>query len=724
VIVAESNKVTIYDGDTPDLDMWMVFNHTSSGHHMNGLYAIGMSGVGSCTNSDHTSLTAINGSIYIGADTKSGGCTSGRYGNLALIQMLEDTAYLYRNSSDWGGFKNLMKYSGNVVDRNDFGGSVAWAEHNSAVKIVANEVNDVAMTVLPNAPIDSATGLPVPTIAVATDGGVSVIKDDGSVVDWSSLGQSSVSIKDGNLYITYGGNTRLYIDPLPSADVPNYSGGLSNGVVRHYCGSTHGTHADNDLLYNSSTTGDTTRFVHSKDTLDVSTEAGISRIKENTTTPAEGSVAYITSDYNTGYMTGDIKLATLSDTDDTDVTGSELLEQNYSNWILTGATVDTSEFYSSPNSIKSVSNAQIAQSPSFSLVAGQRYTLTFKYKDPAAGTYHHAEYFLYDGNGTTLIKHTWPVADVAGWQTHTYTFTASVTGNMGYLKVFSDDSETIYFDDLSIRLAEEDRSVNGNGLQVFGTVDKDPVATGADLVAYSFSTSSTNNKLSHPYDSNLAFGTGDFSISFWVKSDDYTPNGSGVSFVRSLNEDLVAGKGGISVGSSTVNDLRFQLFTGGNNSSGRIDCIDTTALPTGVWNYIVALRTGATLKLYLNGVLVQTASSSVDVSNLNTDPYDILAYNQSGVEMALLRISATAPTAEQITEIYEAEKPLFQENAKCTLNGTSDAVTALAYDDSTELLHIGTSGGRSTFQGLRRVDETTNNTTEIAAQGGLIVEEY
>ena len=43
--------------------------------------------------------------------------------------------------------------------------------------------NDVAMTVLPNAPIDSATGLPVPTIAVATAGGVSVIKDDGTVYD-------------------------------------------------------------------------------------------------------------------------------------------------------------------------------------------------------------------------------------------------------------------------------------------------------------------------------------------------------------------------------------------------------------------------------------------------------------------------------------------------------------------------------------------------------------
>ena len=42
------------------------------------------------------------------------------------------------------------------------------------------------MTILPNAPIDDDTGLPVPTIAVATDGGVSVIKDDGTVVDMNT----------------------------------------------------------------------------------------------------------------------------------------------------------------------------------------------------------------------------------------------------------------------------------------------------------------------------------------------------------------------------------------------------------------------------------------------------------------------------------------------------------------------------------------------------------
>jgi hypothetical protein len=92
--------------------------------------------------------------------------------------------------------------------------------------------------------------------------------------------------------------------------------------------------------------------------------------------------------------------------------------------------------------------------------------------------------------------------------------------------------------------------------------------------------------------------------------------------------------------------------------------------------------------------------------------------------MALLRLSATVATAEQIAKIYNDEKHLFQENAKATLYGSSDAVTALAYDDDTELLHVGTSAGRSEFQGLRRVNNTTDAVgTAISASNGFIVEE-
>ena len=69
-----------------------------------------------------------------------------------------------------------------IAQRNNY-----WNEGTTMIMvIVTSRVNDIAMTVLPNAPIDDATGLPVPTIAVATDGGVSVIKDDGTVVDLTS----------------------------------------------------------------------------------------------------------------------------------------------------------------------------------------------------------------------------------------------------------------------------------------------------------------------------------------------------------------------------------------------------------------------------------------------------------------------------------------------------------------------------------------------------------
>ena len=52
-----------------------------------------------------------------------------------------------------------------------------------------------------------------------------------------------------------------------------------------------------------------------------------------------------------------------------------------------------------------------------------------------------------------------------------------------------------------------------------------------------------------------------------------------------------------------------------------------------------------------------------------------------------------------------------------------DAVTALGYDEDTELLHVGTSAGRR-FQGLRRINNnTTAVTTAISASDELIAEQ-
>ena len=74
--------------------------------------------------------------------------------------------------------------------------------------------------------------------------------------------------------------------------------------------------------------------------------------------------------------------------------------------------------------------------------------------------------------------------------------------------------------------------------------------------------------------------------------------------------------------------------------------------------------------------------------------------------MALFQISKTAPTPEQIKADYLAELPMFQENAKCTLSGSSNSVLALDYDKQAEKATILTDVV-DTFNGLINVKQDT-----------------
>ena len=95
--------------------------------------------------------------------------------------------------------------------------------------------------------------------------------------------------------------------------------------------------------------------------------------------------------------------------------------------------------------------------------------------------------------------------------------------------------------------------------------------------------------------------------------------------------------------------------------------------------------------------------------------------------LALLRMSNQAVSQEQLRTIVNDESRLFQENAKCTLEGdavSSDIIKAVDFDETTELLHVGTASGRSDFDGLQRINNTTTAvTTAISASNGLIVEQ-
>jgi trimeric autotransporter adhesin len=243
-------------------------------------------------------------------------------------------------------------------------------------------------------------------------------------------------------------------------------------------------------------------------------------------------------------------------------------------------------------------------------------------------------------------------------------------------------------------------------------VTRTPVATGADLVAYS-GFSASNNFL-QPNNSDLNFGTGDFCFAAWINTTNIT---AGSRYICSRDGQILFGY------SSTDGGV---IFTSGGTQAARAQ------RTTKGWTCLVGVRDSGFLKIYTNGVLSGTSQASTfDVTSATARLgvggfWTGSAWSQmiGNASIALLRISATVPTASQIAKIYNDEKFLFQDNAQATLYGASDAVTALAHDPVTDLLHVGTSAGRSVFSGLRRVSNTTTAVgTAISASNSLVVEE-
>jgi len=444
---------------------------------------------------------------------------------------------------------------------------------------------------------------------------------------------------------------------------------------------------------------------------------------------SDAMVAYIKNDYNTGWMPGDIKLATLIDTDDTDVTGSELVtngtfDSDVSSWSAyqftnTNTTISHDTGGDGGRMLVTAAAWYAGATQTITgLTAGETYTATANF---VAGT--HSQFYLQAVNTSTGSAY----ASFSGTYSdsnQSITFTLASDQTSVEIRVRSTNGTgTFYVDNISVRLAEEDRSVNGNGLQVFGTVNKNPVATGADLVAYSgFSTTGSKvNYLHMPYNSDLDFDTS-FCFMGWIKVNAAVGT-QDQHFFDMINADNSSNRVNIFYQHST-NNFTVVPSNGGSN-------IASATIQFGKWYHVVALANAATTDIYVNGKLSGTGAGGFNHTwpngyvTLGTrfQEYNSSAYGLNG-SMALIRLSKSIPSPEQIAKIYEDEKVLFQENAKATLYGSSDSVTALAYDDDTELLHVGGPQGRSVFQGLRRIDNTTDAVgSAISASNGMVAED-
>ncbi len=690
VIVCENEYLTIYDGDDPTLPMWMIFNTGA-------------------TATDETVLRFGNIGTAVALNATLVVRLGNHYGPTAL-NFISEKALTYRDN----GVHEFLERQG-IVDRN----ILHTEPHNfGAPYLLSSTITDVAITILDNASIDNATGLPVPTIALSNALGVSVLKDDGSegglpygtIVDITSANGWNISgyitFDQSNYIIAHVGNATgqglLFRYPVPSADITVNSGDRSVMLAGANIYNQNYPHLGKDLGAMSMVTKDESGFATNGKNIFLNL---VKYYRYGNSDYGENAVAYINSNYNTGWMFGDTKLATLSDTS---MRGHEY---NHS-----GITFRDSGRISSHTYTAGSTSWTVTDDPSNGTEG--YFGLTIPTEDGKQYTIYHTRSVLLDNNVQSHIQFVSGTSSNIDWGdgstnlTDTITFVAE--GSSIRYVVYSKNGTTTTHT-INVTVSEQDRSTYKNGLQAFGNITKAPVAQGADLMAYSGFSSS--NFLRQLPNSGMDIGTGDLCVSLWFN----LPSSEGGGYLFERYNPSRSGNARVRGFLTTTNA---QFLVGGSNGINA-----SVGYHKGQWiHYVGVIRSGVA-ELYLNGKLIGSVSAG---GHSMTDTAATLTLGArsdagsafSGGSMSLFRWSNIAPSVDQILKMYEDERHLFQENSKATLYGTNDQVTALGYDDDTQLLHVGTDQGRSDFQGLRRINNTTGAVAKaISASNGMVAED-
>mgnify|MGYP002507730495 CR=1 FL=1 len=311
-------------------------------------------------------------------------------------------------------------------------------------------------------------------------------------------------------------------------------------------------------------------------------------------------------------MHGNIKGAWLSDTSTASVTGTALLTGQASTY-----SVDTSNggwtsqpsatnAYNATNGVggtgcirlTSTGGSNVWNSLSLgTVISGVKYSITFSAKiaSSAATSFTVSQSQHNGGSAYGSISPTVTTSHV----TYSFIFTASST--TAWFNVFAGNGtgSALDIDNIDIRLlAEPDRSVNNNGLAVYGTITKTAVATGSNLVYYSgFSAS---NYLQQPYNSALSVGTGDICFMGWAKTS------------ISGNYELL-----FDYGLGLSNEFRVYFINDGTgillqataNTFSSYDSVSTTIGGITFWKHLTIIRRNLNnYQVYVNGVLVQNST--------------------------------------------------------------------------------------------------------------------
>ena len=708
LIVADNtaDTVTIYDADHPDMAMWMVFE-INNGYwmkHTNG-------------GTNVVDIFAINGQMYT-----CGGTTGGRFG---IMDFIRDSGDMLEANYHYTA-EGIVRRNLETID-----------SHGSVGVLRIADLNAICVTakVLPNTPVDPITGLHQPTIYVGTEEGLTVLNADRTTyyngtsttgAAYSYVGHITITPNGdlwyaGDSFDTYLSFRDTYVvDPtLITTDWTWNNATDDQTILPSYAITTSNEAGDVKVGHVNASAFNFLAGPAAGTRLD-----GLVLFDFNDTDAQPQLHAHIQTDHNTGWQSKDTRLVVMSDNDTTDVVGSgELISNGDFSGGTTGWTTNgTSAITDQGGYIRVDRNSGSVADQCYqdiTTVVGETYMIratVLATNNQYASIYHPA--------GETKS------ATPATADTLTGSFVATGTTSRIQLAATGGAAITADFDDVSCMLAVDDRSSKSQSIPVYGTIPKQVCATGTDLVSYG--PFSTSNYMEAPYNDELNFGTGDFSFSGWFNMTSATSQG----IISRVADGLGGTQAGFAMNTASSGVIGWAMYTTGLHSSGRTNCGFGVVPKLGVWNHVVAMRKSGVMYLYLNGILdtnITPANTDDITDTTNSPPLTIGLLANAGspanaTKLALWRISTTAPTEEQILKMFNDEKLLFEQNAKATLywDATStnrQRISGLAYDPITKRIHAGTSSGRSEFQGLVRVNNSTDAVgTNITSVDGMVAE--
>ncbi len=197
------------------------------------------------------------------------------------------------------------------------------------------------------------------------------------------------------------------------------------------------------------------------------------------------------------------------------------------------------------------------------------------------------------------------------------------------------------------------------------------------------------DNLTVPSNAAFSFGTGDFTVEFWV----YYPSFSNVDGKMVVDARPTSTNGPFwCFGASGSGVMTFTTMT-----SGGVTISDTTAR-TNQWVHYAATRSGTSLRLFANGIQVASATNSHNISS-------------SGLRIGTNAYAGSAPTTQWVG--YISNLRIVKGTAVYTSNFTPSTVPLTAITNTSLL----------TCADNRFIDDSPNNFT-ITRNGGTSIQRF